>query len=226
MRFRQRTLVQVRSPAVGRRERARCDARDQRQAERQVRRPQFLSNVSRDALEGLSKKGSEWKESSEEERCRRSIYMFTKRSLLLPLMTVFDFSDTTQPCAQRNVSIVATQALALLNNEFVHAQSDALARRVVAEAGGEVSAQIDRAWWLALGRAPTERERGRAIEHLAAQRERFLNQGARSSGSRRISASRRYGRRSGTDFGRGQRANNRDGGAPGAGLAVSCDPET
>ena len=56
--------------------------------------------------------------------------MMTKRSLLLPLMTTFDSSDTTQPCSQRNVSTVAPQALALLNNEFVHEQSDAFAARV------------------------------------------------------------------------------------------------
>ncbi len=61
--------------------------------------------------------------------------MMTKRSLLLPLMTMFDFADTTQPCAQRNVSIVAPQALALLNNDFVHEQSDAFAERVEQRSG-------------------------------------------------------------------------------------------
>jgi hypothetical protein len=46
--------------------------------------------------------------------------MFSKRSLILPLMTVFDFADTTQPCCQRDVTTVAPQALALLNNELAH----------------------------------------------------------------------------------------------------------
>ncbi len=99
--------------------------------------------------------------------------MFTKRSLLLPLMTVFDFADTTLPCAQRNISTVAPQALALLNNDFVHAQSDALAERVVREAGSDQRAQIDRAWWLALSRGPTVAERDFAMTHLAQQRQRF-----------------------------------------------------
>ncbi len=71
-------------------------------------------------------------------------------------MTTFDSSDTTQPCSERNVSTVAPQALALLNNEFVHQQSDAFARRVAAEAGGERPARIERAWWLALQRPPTQ----------------------------------------------------------------------
>jgi hypothetical protein len=139
----------------------------------QVGGASFYPTASREALEGLSKKGAEWKQSTPEEQRRRSIYMFSKRSLLLPLMTVFDFADTTLPCAQRNVSTVAPQALALLNNEFVHAQSDALARRAVREAGSDQGAQIDRAWWLALSREPTRQERAAALAHLAAQRARF-----------------------------------------------------
>jgi hypothetical protein len=135
--------------------------------------PSFYPTASREALEGLSKKGAEWKESPAEEQRRRSIFMFTKRSLLLPLMTVFDSSDTTQPCAQRNVSIVAPQALALLNNDFVHAQSEELARRVAREARADRAAQVERAWWLALARAPTAAELDAAIKHLEAQRARF-----------------------------------------------------
>lgn len=135
--------------------------------------PSFYPTASAEALEGLSKRGAEWKQSSPHEQNRRSIYMFTKRSLLLPLMTVFDFSDTTLPCAQRNISTVAPQALALLNNDFVHAQSDALAERVVREAGSNRAAQIELAWWLTLSRGPTAAERDFAVEHLARQRERF-----------------------------------------------------
>ncbi len=135
--------------------------------------PSFYPTASPEALEGLSKKGAEWKQSSPQEQNRRSIYMFTKRSLLLPLMTVFDFADTTLPCAQRNISTVAPQALALLNNDFVHAQSDALAERVVREAGPDRAAQIERAWWLTLSRGPSPAERDFAVEHLARQRERF-----------------------------------------------------
>ncbi len=132
--------------------------------------PSFFPSATRQSLEGLSKKGAEWGSSTPEEQRRRSIYMMTKRSLLLPLMTTFDFSDTTQPCSQRNVSIVAPQALALLNNDFVHVQSGAFAARVIAEAGSDPAAQIDRAWWLALAREPSASERSAALAHLAAQR--------------------------------------------------------
>jgi len=136
--------------------------------------PGFYPRANKDALEGLSMKGKEWKDSPPEEQRRRSIYMFTKRSLLLPLMTIFDFADTTQPCAQRNISTVAPQALALLNNDFVHEQSEALARRVTNdETSGDLASRIDRAWWLALSRAPTAEEQTAAAAHVARQRERY-----------------------------------------------------
>jgi hypothetical protein len=132
--------------------------------------PSFFPPATKESLEGLSKKGAEWGKSTPEEQSRRSIYMMTKRSLLLPLMTTFDSSDTTQPCSQRNVSIVAPQALALLNNDFIHQQSKAFAERVAREAGADPAAQINRAWWLALGRPPSEDDCYAALAHVAAQR--------------------------------------------------------
>ena len=63
--------------------------------------PSFFPPVSKEALEGLVEEGRRLGPSPPEEQRRRSIYMMTKRSLLLPLMTTFDFCDTTQPCGQR-----------------------------------------------------------------------------------------------------------------------------
>ena len=136
--------------------------------------PGFSPTVSKEALEGLSRKGAEWVASPPEAQRRRSIYMFLKRSLLMPLLTVFDFPDTTQPVEQRDASIVAPQALALLNNAFVLEQASALAARVEAEAGADQSAQVERAWWVALGRAPSSGERAGGIAHLS---DRFRRDG-------------------------------------------------
>ncbi|MGD9720964.1 MAG: DUF1549 and DUF1553 domain-containing protein [Pirellulales bacterium] len=140
--------------------------------------PSFFPPASGDALEGLSKKDDAWGVSPPTEQRRRSIYMMTKRSLLLPLMTTFDFADTTQPCSQRNISTVAPQALALLNNDFVHAQSAALADRVLGEGPGELTARIERAWQLALSRAPTADELAAAQAHVDQQRRNFAAQAA------------------------------------------------
>jgi hypothetical protein len=135
--------------------------------------PSFFPPASKEALEGLSKKGAEWGQSTPAEQRRRSVYMISKRSLLLPLLTAFDFADTTQPCVQRNVTTVAPQALALLNNDFVHQQSEALASRVEKETAADLPSRIERAWWLALGRAPSAAEQDAATTHVVAQAARI-----------------------------------------------------
>lgn len=140
--------------------------------------PSFFPPASKEALEGLSKKSAAWGNSPPEEQRRRSIYMYTQRSLLLPLMTTFDFADTTQPCGQRSTTTVAPQALALLNNEFAHQRSEAFAERVASEAGADPSAQVERAWWLALSRAPSREEIDASLAHLQNQTLRFERSGA------------------------------------------------
>ena len=133
----------------------------------------FYPRMSPDALEGLSRKGNAWGRSSRAQRRRRSIYMMTRRSRLLPFMKTFNFCDTTLPCGQRDVTTVAPQALALMNNHFVHEQSLAFAERVVGDAGSNQSAQVTRAWKLALGRAPSKAELTEAIAYLTQQRSHF-----------------------------------------------------
>ncbi len=128
--------------------------------------PGFTPSVASEALEGLSRKGAEWVPSPPEEQRRRSIYMFLKRALIPPLMAVFDFGDTTQPLEQRDVTTVAPQALALLNNSFVHAQSAAFAERVARLAGNDPARQVEQAWRLAYGRPPTPAERTESMAYL------------------------------------------------------------
>lgn len=126
----------------------------------------FIPTVTREALEGLSRKGAEWLPSPPAEQRRRSIYLFLKRALIPPLMTVFDFGDTTCPLEQRDVTTVAPQALAMMNNPFLHQQSEAFARRLEQEAGKGREVQIQRAWQLAFGRNPSPTERSTALQYL------------------------------------------------------------
>ena len=135
--------------------------------------PSFKPTVSADALEGLSMKSSAWNASPPEEQNRRSLYMYSKRGLLPPLMTTFDFVETTLPCGQREVSTVAPQALALMNNEFVHEQSRLLARRIGTTSGSDDHEKIRAAWLATLGRLPSAKEMSFAEAHLKAQNERF-----------------------------------------------------
>ncbi len=144
--------------------------------------PSFKPDISAEALEGLSRKSAAWRASTPDEQRRRSIYTYLQRSLLPPLMTTFDLCDSTEPCGQRDVSIVAPQALALLNNPFAHEQSESLAIRVTSAKTEESSSDAStlkqhvRAVWRAvLARDPNEREERAAIAHVAAQRKKFAD---------------------------------------------------
>jgi hypothetical protein len=126
----------------------------------------FVPTVAKEALEGLSRKGAEWQPSPPEEQNRRTVYMFLKRALIPPMLAVFDFPDTTQPLEARDVSLVAPQALTLLNNPFVRQQSEDLARRAQHLGGSDRHRQVVEAFRLALGRAPSAREMSLAMQHI------------------------------------------------------------
>ena len=130
--------------------------------------PSFSPDIPPDALEGLSTKAAAWKPSSPAEQTRRSVYIFSKRGLLPPILTTFDFPDTTLPSCQRDVTTVAPQALALLNNPFVHEQSKRMAATIL-RTTPDRGQQIQLAWKKALGRAPRPSETQAAVAHMDAQ---------------------------------------------------------
>ena len=132
----------------------------------------FKPTISTEALEGFSRKDAVWQAAPEEEQHRRSLYIFVSRSLMPPIMTTFDQCDTTLPCAQRDVTTVPTQALAMLNNEFVHARSTSLAKRI-AERHTTTDQQIAAIWNAVLTRSPTDAERNLARQHLKSQSQNF-----------------------------------------------------
>jgi hypothetical protein len=102
---------------------------------------------------------------------RRSVYVYRKRGLPFPLFEVFDLPDQNISCGRRNVSTVPTQALTLLNNQFVLRQAKLFADRVREAAPNDPARQAALAWELALGRPPDPNERGalagRPIEDIA-----------------------------------------------------------
>lgn len=100
---------------------------------------------------------------------RRSVYIYVKRSVLLPMIEVFDCPATTVSGPVRAVSTVSPQALALMNNEFVLQQAGFFAERVAADARTDARKQVVSAFKLGLNRQPTEREMGWALEFLTTQ---------------------------------------------------------
>ena len=77
---------------------------------------------------------------------RRSIYVYTKRNLPFPMLQVFDLPDLNMSFGARNVSTVPTQALTLMNNEFVTRQAHLFAERIKTAAGADPVKQIEMAY--------------------------------------------------------------------------------
>jgi hypothetical protein len=83
------------------------------------------------------------------EARRRSVYRFVFRTLPDPLMDALDCPDASQLTATRNSSVTVSQALAMLNDQFVvrYAEHFATAlRQAVPEVDGQVSRGIELAF--------------------------------------------------------------------------------
>jgi cytochrome c551/c552 len=128
--------------------------------------PSMFPEVPEAAMAGSSDPDKIWKVSDEEERSRRTVYTFIKRSLVVPMLEVLDLCDTARTSAQRMTTSVAPQALTLFNGDFVNAQSRHFAERLRREAGPDAARQIDLAYRLALARPPTPAERSRMLAFL------------------------------------------------------------
>jgi hypothetical protein len=100
---------------------------------------------------------------------RRGVYSFYKRGMKYPMFEVFDAPDENVTCEGRSVSTVPTQALTLLNNDFVVQQSRAFAERVWKSAGPEQQAQVRTVFRLALSREPSAKELNDNIAFLNRQ---------------------------------------------------------
>ena len=133
----------------------------------------FFPLVGAEVLSGGTVPGIGWESSSPSQRHRRSIYTFIKRSLVSPQLDTFDYANTALPFTERPTTTVAPQALALLNDSFVHHLASAFANHVKREAGDDPQVRIDRAFQVALNRAPTPREMELSRQFLQQQQQEY-----------------------------------------------------
>jgi len=97
---------------------------------------------------------------------RRSVYIYRNRGLPFPLLDVFDLPNQNLACGARNVTTVPTQALTLMNDDFVLKQAELFANRLEEAAPGDRSKQIDLAYQIALARIPRADEKQLAADFL------------------------------------------------------------
>ncbi|MBM4022077.1 MAG: DUF1553 domain-containing protein [Planctomycetes bacterium] len=114
-----------------------------------------------------SRPGDGWGNSPQEEQARRSVYVHVKRSLITPLLADFDLADPDTSCPVRFVTTQPTQALGMMNGDFLHAQARVFAERVRREAGGtnadQTAAMVRRAIEVALVRPADDGEVRRGV---------------------------------------------------------------
>ncbi|MEM1296498.1 MAG: DUF1549 and DUF1553 domain-containing protein, partial [Verrucomicrobiota bacterium] len=97
--------------------------------------------LPQEVLATSSRPGKNWPITQGEEAFRRSIYVHIKRSLRVPMLVDHDQADTDSHCAVRFSTTVPTQALAMLNSEFVNSQAKMFSQRC-RESATDLEAQL------------------------------------------------------------------------------------
>ena len=107
-----------------------------------------------------------WYPDPEDKVDVRSVYLIRKRCLPIPFLQAFDLPDPSVSCARRDTTIVAPQALTLLNSPESARYAAALAARAqAASATGE--GKVDALFKLALARLPEREERALVLAWLS-----------------------------------------------------------
>ena len=129
--------------------------------------PSVYPDLPQAVLATQSRPGEGWGKSAPAEQARRSVYIHVKRSLLTPILADFDLADPDTSCPVRFTTTQPTQALGMMNGDFLHAQARVFAERVRREAGGtnadQTEAMVRRAIEVALVRPASDAEVERGV---------------------------------------------------------------
>lgn len=146
--------------------------------------PSIHPTIPQEVLDGQSIPGNGWDlKCPPEERSRRSVYVHVKRSLALPILSAFDAADTDGSCPVRFTTTQPTQALGMLNGQFVNEQAGVFAAHVRKKAEAP-EAQVRLIVQRVTQREPTAREIERGVK--------FLERMAAEPGSKPEEALRRF----------------------------------
>ncbi len=117
----------------------------------------------------------EWNVSEGEDRYRRGLYTFWKRTVPYPAFTTFDAPQGETTCLRRGRSNTPLQALTLLNDPVFVEAARGFALRILEDA--PASARIDYAFRRCLSRAPDRFESAAVQSYLEAQLNRIRTGG-------------------------------------------------
>ncbi|MES3022214.1 MAG: DUF1549 and DUF1553 domain-containing protein [Pseudomonadota bacterium] len=119
-----------------------------------------------------------------QDQNRRSVYVFTRRSVPYPLLESFDMASPQTVHSKRAVTTSPLQALQLINSDVVYKLSQELAGRAVREAGPGETAQIERLYQILYARKPDKFEKATLAAYLDSQQKSIAKQAA--NGKRKL----------------------------------------
>jgi hypothetical protein len=115
----------------------------------------------------------EWAEAQGEDRYRRALYTFRRRSTPYPALTVFDSPIGEASCVKRTRSNTPLQALTGLNETIFVECARALGKRAILEGGATDAERLTYAFRLGVSRKPTADELAVLSALLEKHRKRF-----------------------------------------------------
>ena len=119
-----------------------------------------------------------WTLSEGEDRYRRSLYTFVRRTAPYPMLTTFDAPSREFCTVRRTRTNTPLQALTTLNDPAFFAAAKALAERVIREAGPEPEARAVHVFRLATARRPSEGELAPLLRFYRDEAARFAGDDA------------------------------------------------
>jgi hypothetical protein len=122
--------------------------------------------------------GFSWPETKGEDRYRRGLYTFWKRSLPFPALTAFDVPSGETSCPRRARSNTPLQALTTLNETTFVQAAQAMALRVFKEGGPDDQSRARYAFRLCTARQPSAEELNRLVKFCREQYAYFENRTA------------------------------------------------
>jgi hypothetical protein len=114
-----------------------------------------------------------WVEAQDEERYRRGLYTFIRRTVRYPSLLVFDAPSREFSMVRRPRSDTPLQALTALNDPAFFEAAQAMARRIVREGGTDATTRATYGFRLATSRRPNVFELDALVSEFERERQYF-----------------------------------------------------
>ncbi|MBV8881775.1 MAG: DUF1553 domain-containing protein, partial [Planctomycetaceae bacterium] len=135
--------------------------------------PSVYPPQPKSGLSAAFSNSTDWEPSKGEDRWRRGLYTFWRRSVPYPSMATFDAPDSFVCTVKRIPTNTPLQALVTMNDPVYIECCQALARRVVAEGGSSVRERAIHAFRRCLARPPHEAELASLVALYEKSRARY-----------------------------------------------------